>query len=373
MARTGGLDELAGERPELRIRRAFARVLSDAEEAGQHSDDVAVENRARLVESDAANRPGGVPANAGKGEDVLESLWERSVVLAHDRFGRPLKIARPLVVAETFPEFQDVVGIGGSQRRDVRKCAHPTFPIWDDGFHLGLLEHDFRDPNGVGIARATPREVAGVFGEPGQKWGDQRFGRAPGNRNRRRILRCISSRLEATNRSATFTPLRLSKALGHRMLKPRKRRAMNRSSRRKEALISFVRPDSLSLLRSAATKVRFIERDSRIAARGASLYWDGAPSSRSARFVGWAAPSRSSALRFLSGRLESRFALRPHEPCRDALPRVQADQQVGSTTTTFVASFVATFVEQVDSGSGPSAAHFATKVATKVATETIQS
>jgi hypothetical protein len=44
---------------------------------------------------------------------------------------------------------------------------HPTFPIRQDGFYLGLLEHDFGDPDGVRVESATPREIAGILVEPG--------------------------------------------------------------------------------------------------------------------------------------------------------------------------------------------------------------
>lgn len=52
---------------------------------------------------------------------------------------------------------------------DIWKGIHPAFPIGQDGFDLRLLEHDFGDPDGIRIARATPWEIAGILAEPGQK------------------------------------------------------------------------------------------------------------------------------------------------------------------------------------------------------------
>jgi hypothetical protein len=34
---------------------------------------------------------------------------------------------------------------------------------------LGLLQHDFGHPDGVGVLGAAPREIAGVFSEASQK------------------------------------------------------------------------------------------------------------------------------------------------------------------------------------------------------------
>ena len=77
-----------------------------------------------------------------------------------------LHVADASVVAETFPEFVDFVGMRCGESFNGGQLTHPTFPIWDYGFYLRLLEHDFRNPDGVGIAGTSPREIAGVGGEP---------------------------------------------------------------------------------------------------------------------------------------------------------------------------------------------------------------
>ena len=62
--------------PKPRIGFLFLRIFSDAENAGQHADDIAVENRRRLVEGDAANRAGGVTANARQRENIVKVFRE---------------------------------------------------------------------------------------------------------------------------------------------------------------------------------------------------------------------------------------------------------------------------------------------------------
>lgn len=83
-----------------------------------------------------------------------------------DLLRRFLHVANAGVVAESFPEFMDFVRACIREAFNRWQLTHPTFPIRDYRLHLGLLKHDFGDPNGVGIARASPREVAGVGGEP---------------------------------------------------------------------------------------------------------------------------------------------------------------------------------------------------------------
>ena len=46
----------------------------------------------------------------------------------------------------------------------------------EDGGDAGLLQHDFGDPDGVGIAGATPGEIAFVEVEPGEEVGAEVHG-----------------------------------------------------------------------------------------------------------------------------------------------------------------------------------------------------
>ena len=58
--------------PEPRVGLFFLWIFRDAENARQHADDIAIENRRRLVEGDAANRAGGVTADSRQRENLVE-------------------------------------------------------------------------------------------------------------------------------------------------------------------------------------------------------------------------------------------------------------------------------------------------------------
>ena len=147
--------------------------MPDAEKASQEAHDIAIENRARLMEGDAGNRAGGVAADAGKREDVIEVLGKPAVVLRDDLLRGSLKIADPLVIAESFPELVQF-GFGrAGESLDRRECLHPASPVRQDGFDLRLLEHDLGNPDGVGVTRAAPGEIAGVGGKPVQQKRDE--------------------------------------------------------------------------------------------------------------------------------------------------------------------------------------------------------
>ena len=89
-----------------------------------------------------------------------------SATIGDDLLRGFLQVSDAGVVAEAFPEFVDFVGARVGEVLDGGQLAHPAFPIGNHGFYLSLLEHDFGNPDGVGIAGAPPREVAGVGGEP---------------------------------------------------------------------------------------------------------------------------------------------------------------------------------------------------------------
>jgi len=181
------LNQIFRQLPEPRVRLLLLRIFGDAENAGQDADDIAIQNRRRLIEGDAADRSGGVAADAGQRQNLLELFRKFPAVFIHDELRGLLQIADARVIAESFPEFVD---FGRRRARGSlygRQFLQPAVPERDDRLHLRLLQHDFGDPDGVGITRAAPRQVARVRGEPVQQGGNQ-FGKV-------RLRRAGTSRL----------------------------------------------------------------------------------------------------------------------------------------------------------------------------------
>jgi hypothetical protein len=83
---------------------------------------------------------------------------------------RLLQVANAGVVTKPLPEFMNLFWPGFGQRFDGWQRAQPAFPIRDDGLHLRLLEHDFRNPDCIGVPRPAPRQVAGMGTEPRQQF-----------------------------------------------------------------------------------------------------------------------------------------------------------------------------------------------------------
>ena len=77
-AATGGMmlhrscHQFCRQFPKPRIRFLLLRIFGNAKNPRQHADDIAIQNRRRLVEGDAANRAGGVTADARQREDFFK-------------------------------------------------------------------------------------------------------------------------------------------------------------------------------------------------------------------------------------------------------------------------------------------------------------
>ena len=83
--------------------------------------------------------------------------------------GGGVQVARPAVIAQSFPQIQHGLLLGGSQRGDARKSLHPTLKIGHHGFQPSLLGHNLRNPNAVRRCIGAPRQGALLFGIPIQE------------------------------------------------------------------------------------------------------------------------------------------------------------------------------------------------------------
>ena len=86
-------------------------------------------------------------------------------MLAGDAPRRRVQVARPAVIAKAGPLAEHLILIRRRQCRQVGKAGQKTLVIGDDGFHLGLLQHDFGQPDRIGIAlrAALPGQIVAAM------------------------------------------------------------------------------------------------------------------------------------------------------------------------------------------------------------------
>lgn len=115
------------------------------------------------AEGEAGKGVGRVAAYAGELGEILGPA-----PIGHAA-GGAVQAEGPPVVAEALPGPDRLGRSGLRQRLRCRPAAHPGEVAGHHPAHLGLLEHQLGDEDGVGVAGTPPGEVAAVLGEPGEE------------------------------------------------------------------------------------------------------------------------------------------------------------------------------------------------------------
>ena len=148
---------------------------------GEHAHDVAVDAGGARPEGQAGDRRGGVRTHA---RQILPALWRgRRGGQGRQRLRQPAQIAGARVVAEPFPEFEDLSFGSSRQRGEIRQRRHPAFEKGQGGFDLRLLQHELGDHRPVERRLRAPGQLAMVLAIPhvqgaseGGTAGDQALG-----------------------------------------------------------------------------------------------------------------------------------------------------------------------------------------------------
>ena len=109
---------------------------------------------------------------ASDGQQAL--IGVREAAQLHDLLRRFLQVPGAAVIAKALPQLHEPLLIGC--RQSVHRGEHLQKPgiISQHRRHSGLLKHDLRHPDAVGILRMPPREIPRVFPVPDQQWRSQR-------------------------------------------------------------------------------------------------------------------------------------------------------------------------------------------------------
>ena len=109
-------------------------------------------------------------ANAGQGLELFQVAGKLASVLVGHLLRRFLEIAGAGVVPKARPMAENVIHRCRSERFHVWKALHKGFEVGNNSGHLGLLQHDFRNPHAVWVPVMMPGQVVpAVFVVPGEK------------------------------------------------------------------------------------------------------------------------------------------------------------------------------------------------------------
>ena len=139
------------------------------EHAAEDPSHVGVEDGGARAVGERAHGTGRVPADSLHGAQGLVVGREPAAV-PRDRLARDaVKVHRADVVAEGVPRPRDVGDVGCRQRLERGVAPEELVVLRDHAVHLGLLEHDLRDQDVIGVARPPPGQVPLVAPVPPQQ------------------------------------------------------------------------------------------------------------------------------------------------------------------------------------------------------------
>ena len=77
-----------------------------------------------------------------------------------------MEIASSSIIAQALPGVQNVRFSRSGKRANSGEAAQPPIIVRDNSGGLGLLEHDFGNEDGIGVAALAPGEIAFVTQKP---------------------------------------------------------------------------------------------------------------------------------------------------------------------------------------------------------------
>jgi|GEM_PF-12925 len=167
------MDVTSGSRQQ-RPRGLFQKSLSsrighgfpEIKQPGDDADDVRIEDGDSSIEGEGGNGSSRVGADARQLAQNLGIIGNAPPVPGNNLTRGPTEISGARVISKPFPELENLFLIRAGERNDVWELLHPSLVERDHRRDGGLLQHELGDQNRIGIAGATPRQVAAVFQEP---------------------------------------------------------------------------------------------------------------------------------------------------------------------------------------------------------------
>ena len=135
----------------------------------EHTLHIAIQNRFALVKGKGGNRGGRASAHAAQRFQGLALRRKYAAKIMHHLLGGFVQIAGAAVVAQARPQIEHIILRRGGQRGHIGKAGDKARIIIEHGGHLGLLQHDFREPHPIRLAHLPRQMVAAMLALPGNQ------------------------------------------------------------------------------------------------------------------------------------------------------------------------------------------------------------
>ncbi len=164
--RAAWIKRLLGRRAERAAHARALRIAGESEHSTENPLDVAIQDRERQAEGDAADGSRGVGADPGELQQCLERPRQLARVLGDDSLRGTMEVPAARVVAEPCPVAHHLLFFRGGERRRIGEASQKSLVVGDHRAGARLLEHDLGDPDCIGIGAAPPGKFALASAEP---------------------------------------------------------------------------------------------------------------------------------------------------------------------------------------------------------------
>ena len=150
----------------------FGQRNFDGMEPREHAFDIAIDRRMGPIKSDGGDGPRRVGADAGKFSKFGQAFRKSPAKLPRHHLCTGMQIAGAGIIAKSGPGFQHIVQRCRGQRINGWPEVQKLEEIGLHGGDGGLLQHDFRQPDVVGVrpsALGSPRQIPAMGVIPGQQ------------------------------------------------------------------------------------------------------------------------------------------------------------------------------------------------------------
>ena len=144
-------------------------------EPGEDAQHISIHRRGGEGKGNGADGSRGIIPDPRQGPDCGIVRREKAIVAFQDDPGGLSQIPHPAVVAQPLPELVQLIVTAGGKAFDIRQPLKEPGVVALHRLHPGLLEHDLRHPDVVGLPVRAPGQVPPVLPVPGQQRPGQHF------------------------------------------------------------------------------------------------------------------------------------------------------------------------------------------------------
>ncbi len=161
--------QIQGQSADASGRRLLPDRRVNVEHPGEDPLHIGVHAGQIVPEGDAGDSARRIRPHARQFAEARRVRGKHAPVALHDLPGGLVQMTGPGVVAQSLPQTQHFFFRRGGHSGHVGKTLHPAVEIGDAALHLRLLQHDLRNPDGIGRIVRPPGQGTLVRGKPVKK------------------------------------------------------------------------------------------------------------------------------------------------------------------------------------------------------------